>query len=96
VLTALADRRRNSPPRSPAGVKRPGSPFSPVDDLIAVGERKVVKKSDGDSDDNRIKMQPTANGISNNTTVSVDQKGLINLLSFWQRYGASLFTGSDF
>jgi hypothetical protein len=41
-----------------------------VDDLIAVGERKVGKKSDRDSDDNRIKMQPTANGISNNTTVS--------------------------
>jgi hypothetical protein len=64
-----------------------------VDDLIAVGERKAVKKSDGDSDDNpRIKMQPTANGISNNTTVSVGQKGLNNLLSFWRRYGASLFT----
>ena len=79
MLPTLADSRRNSPPRSPAGVKRPGSPFSPVDDLInAVGERKVVKKSDGDSDDNRIKMQPTANGISNNTTVSLDSAGLIN------------------
>ncbi len=100
MLPALADSRRNSPPRSPAGVKRPGSPFSPVDDLIAVGERKVVKKSDRDSDDNRIKMQPTANGISNNTTVSerTHRVYYCNLLSFWQQhfcYGSAFHFDAD-